>query len=208
MKNTTVLAQKSDFNDFTLALKARCLTEGVVLVRMRNGDYCQVMYKPAKPEAEEDEAFHKPDHSAYWEPSGHSITSSRFDMVEFDDVPGTAAPVAQADARFKQACWLSLEFAVNRYLMSNAHGRWDGAEKAHRHIELCTFYVAAVRGVSRDEVRIEFEPDFKAVHDHTQALTDNLDEAIGFPLESDPDYTALAPKFFERFHALALAALH
>lgn len=207
MKNTTVLGSKSDLNEFTIALKARCIAAGPVLVRMRNDDYAQVMYKPANPQAFEEQAFHTPDHSAYWEASGHSVTGPRFDLVEFDDVPGAAAPASVAETQLKQACWLSLEFAVNRYLMSNAHGRWDGAEKAMRHIELCTFYVALVRGVSRDEARIEFNDDFKAVHDHTQALTDNLDEAIGFPLESDPDYDALAPKFFERFHSLAMEAL-
>ena len=207
MKNTTVLATKQNFNDFTQALKARCEAAGVVLVRMRNGDYSQVVYKPANPAACEEEAFHTPDHASYWEPSGHSVTSSRFDLVEMDDAPGAAAPASIAEARFKQACWLSLEFSVHRYLMSNAKGRWNGAEKAHCHIELSTFYVAAVRGVSRDEVRMDFEDDFKAVHDRTQALTDNLDEVIGFPLESDPDYDTLAPKFFERFHALALEAL-
>lgn len=88
---------------------------------------------------------------------------------------------------FKQACRLHLNFAIHRYLMSNASGRMDGHEKAQRHIELCTFYVAAVRGVDDlDMVRRGLdchEDDYQAVHDATQALTDHLDEAIGFPLE-------------------------
>ena len=205
MKNTTVLATKQDFNDFTLALKARCEAEGEVMVGLRDGTFVNVVFRPANEKDFTEDSFHSPNHGSYWEPSGHSGTSSRFDIVEFDAIGG--GPASEADKRFKQACWLSLEFAIHRYLMSNAKGRWDGAEKAHRHIELTTFYVAAVRGVARDDVRMDFDDDFKAVHDHTQALTDNLDEVIGFPLETDPDYDTLAPKFFERFHALALEAL-
>jgi hypothetical protein len=206
MKNTIVLATKRDFNDFTLALKARCEAEGEVMVGLRDGTFVKVLFRPASEKDFTEDAFHSLNHGSYWEPSGHSVTSSRFDIVEFEGGPA-GAPVSEAEQRFKQACWLSLEFAIHRYLMSNAKGRWDSAEKAHRHIELSTFYVAVVRGVSRDDVRMDFEADFKAVHDQTQALTDNLDEAIGFPLETDPDYDALAPNFFERFHALALAAL-
>ncbi|KVP39842.1 hypothetical protein [Burkholderia ubonensis] len=115
--------------------------------------------------------------------------------------------VLDADARFRQACWLSMQHTIMRYLMSNAHGRWDGAEKAHRHDELCRFYVAAIRGVETDRVRREYEDDYQLVHDHTQSLTSHLDETIGFPLESIPDYDCLAPKFFARFHELALEAL-
>lgn len=111
---------------------------------------------------------------------------------------------------FKQACRLHLDHAIHRYLMSNAAGRLNGAEKATRHIELCTFYVATVRGVDDlDTVRrsVGGEADYQAVHRATQALTDHLDEVIGFPLEGRPDYGALAPKFFEHFHALAIKAL-
>lgn len=113
---------------------------------------------------------------------------------------------------FKQACRLHTSFTIARYLMSNAHGRWDGAEKAQRHSELCSFYVATVRGVDDvDMVRrgfpVCYENDYQAVHDATQALTDHLDEEIGFPLDSRPDYDKLTPLFFERFHSLALHAL-
>ncbi|KVP39843.1 hypothetical protein [Burkholderia ubonensis] len=98
MKNTFVLTTKRDFNPFTLALKARCQAEGEVLVRMRNGDYCKVVYRPANADEFEDEAFHKKDHSAYWEPSGHSVTADRYDLVEFDEPAG--APAAdRADSR-------------------------------------------------------------------------------------------------------------
>lgn len=110
---------------------------------------------------------------------------------------------------FKNACFISCNFAMMRYLMSNAHGRQDGAEKALRHAELCIFYVAAVKGMKdTDLVRRFHEDAFKAVHKNTQKLTDNLDEEIGFPLESRPDYDELLPLFFEKFHALALEALN
>ena len=118
------------------------------------------------------------------------------------------SPVLDQDARFKQACWLNLQHTVMRYLMSNTQGRWDGAEKAHRHDELCRFYVAAIRGVEAEQARRKFEDDYQLVHTHTQSLTSHLDEVIGFPLESPrPDYDSLGPKFFDRFHTLALEAL-
>ncbi|HDR9758698.1 hypothetical protein KDX16_15490 [Burkholderia vietnamiensis] len=87
MQNTTVLATRKDFNPFTLALKKRCEAEGEVLVRMRNSDYCKVAYRPANAEDCTGEAFHKTDHSAYWDPNGESFTSSDFDIVELVDVP-------------------------------------------------------------------------------------------------------------------------
>lgn len=304
MENTTVLATKRDFNRFTLVLKARCEAEGEVMVQLRDGTFNKVVFRPACEKDFTEDAFHSPNHGSYWEPSGHSVTSSRFDIVEMVGLsepsagaahawPGDVGPysglnlsaaprilatvvrghimryekreswaellvalpagtIAQdadaithyrkradgrygeyygwepstagdpiyvsgesvladqelaAEARFRQACWLAMRFTIGRYLMSNAKGRWDGAEKAHRHEELCKFYVAAVRAVELDDVRVHHEADYKAVHDHTQKLTDNLDEAIGFPLESDPDYDVLEPKFFERFHVLALEAL-
>lgn len=74
MRNTTVLATRKDFNPFTLALKVRCEAEGEVLVRMRNGDYCKVVYRPANPEDYTGEAFHKTDHSSYWDPNGEYST--------------------------------------------------------------------------------------------------------------------------------------
>lgn len=109
--------------------------------------------------------------------------------------------------RFKHACRLHTGFTIARYLMSNAAGRCDGAEKAQRHRELCQFYVAAVRG-HKDPERVDtLSEDYLAVHRKTQELTDYLDTAIGFPLDRRPDYDTLEPKFFEKFHELALAAL-
>lgn len=107
----------------------------------------------------------------------------------------------------KHVCWLHTQRTVGRYLLSNADGRWDGAEKAMRHMELCQFYVALVRGVEVDEARMQFEDDYQAVHTKTQELTSHLDTAIGFPIKGRPDYPELEPKFFSMFHALAMQAL-
>jgi hypothetical protein len=111
------------------------------------------------------------------------------------------------EQQFKHAIWLHLSFAVNRYLMSNADGRINGAEKGTRHLEMSTFYVAVVKGVEEQFARMHYRTECTAVHDHTQSLTDNLDLEIGFPLIGRPDYDTLAPLFFEKFHALAMQAL-
>lgn len=110
-------------------------------------------------------------------------------------------------AALRAACRLALDFHVHQYLMSNAVGRWSGAEKAHWHTEMCRFYVAMAFDVPLDKVRRVREAEFQAVHDRTQQLTDNLDTAIGFPLDAEPDYDRLAPMFFSEFHRLALEAL-
>jgi len=109
---------------------------------------------------------------------------------------------------FERACRLHTDLAIHRYLISNAHGRWDGAEKAARHHELCEFYVAMVTGQADPHIAYrDHRDEFKAVHTATKALTDHLDEAIGFPLESQPDYDILVPAFFKQFHTLAMQAL-
>jgi hypothetical protein len=109
---------------------------------------------------------------------------------------------------FKNACRIHTSFAIARYLMSNAGGRPNGAEKALRHRELCQFYVAAVHGVADPElVHREHDAIYQAVHTATQELTDYLDEVIGFPVEERPDYDKLEPLFFEHFHRLAMTAL-
>ncbi len=108
----------------------------------------------------------------------------------------------------RQACKIHTQGIIARYLMSNADGRQDGAEKAHRHQELCCFYVAVFYGLDDpDTVRRTHEAEYKAVHAKTRELTDYLDEAIGFPLRGRPDYPILVLLFFEKFHELALSIL-
>lgn len=108
---------------------------------------------------------------------------------------------------FESACRIHLQFMIERYLMSNAEGRWDGAEKATRHREMCGFYVAVTQGIEVHDAH-RLHPDIcKAVHKATQVLTDNLDEKIGFPLKGRPDYDDLFPKFFSEFHRIAMDAV-
>lgn len=107
----------------------------------------------------------------------------------------------------ENACRIHTSHMMHRYLMACAHGRWDGFEKATRHKELCSFYVAVVRGGDPDTIRRTHESDYQNVHTTTQQLTDNMDTQIGFPLDSKPDYDVLVPRFFARFHQLALFAL-
>ncbi len=103
----------------------------------------------------------------------------------------------------KHLFWMVTEFTINRYLMSNAHGRWDGAEKAQRHAELCDAYVAYHFCCAQDDAMCDHSDEWDAVHDKTQELTSYMDREIGFPLDKRPDYGTLAPKFLERFIELA-----
>lgn len=115
--------------------------------------------------------------------------------------------VGRMREQLRHAARLHTSFIVDRYLMANAHGRRCGAEKAQRHREMCCFYVAVHLGIGIDEVDLE-GVEYVAVREATQdGLTDRLDEVIGFPLDCRPDYAALAPLFFERFHELATNAL-
>lgn len=89
--------------------------------------------------------------------------------------------------------------------MANAEGRWDGAEKAQRHRELCEFYVSCY---SNSLDRRALQKRIKAVHEATQVyLTDKMDEVIGFPLTGRPEYDSLAKLFFEYFHDIACRVL-
>lgn len=108
----------------------------------------------------------------------------------------------------KHACWLHTQTWIHRYLMSNADGRWNGAEKAQRHRELCQFYVALFRGKEEEDIKSGIDEDYERVHEDTQELTGYLDEQIGFPLKGRPDYDPLALLFFEKFHTMALKSLN
>lgn len=120
--------------------------------------------------------------------------------------------------REKNLLRIMTRFDIARYLMSNAHGRWDGAEKAQRHINLANLFVTwwfelhDVERGGRFEVKTgkysdSFDSISMIIHDTTRPLTDYLDEVIGFPLESRPDYDKLSPKFFDKFYELATAKL-
>lgn len=108
--------------------------------------------------------------------------------------------------RFRHTCWMGMEFDIHRYLMANAEGRQDGAEKAFNHIRLCCFMISAYTLDPKDAVNSS-HPLFKAVHTGTQVLTDFLDDEIGFPVRGEPKYDELAVKFFDRFFVLSIKAM-
>lgn len=118
--------------------------------------------------------------------------------------------------REKNLLRMMCRFEIARYLMANAYGRWDGAEKAQRHESLSKIFVAwwfSLEGPDEAGSLMTGGGDrptqlvYRVVHDATQDLTDNMDEKIGFPLESRPNYGELEPKFFEAFYTLAVDAL-
>lgn len=109
---------------------------------------------------------------------------------------------------FKQSCWNHCSFIIGRYLMSNAEGRWDGVEKALRHMELCKFYVSVARQIEIDKVDICEDELYLKIHEYTaEKLTNRLDETIGFPIQGRPDYDNLEPLFFKKFHTLAMIVI-
>ncbi len=139
---------------------------------------------------------------------------ARTDLIEQDAAASLAVieglvshALAGAAQGQRHALWLLTEDTIHQYLMSNAKGRWDGAQKAQAHITLCCFFIAVERRCRVEDVRVQHEATYQAVHRATQMLTDNLDEEIGFPLEEAPDYDRLAPLFFDRFEVLATQAL-
>jgi len=118
--------------------------------------------------------------------------------------------------REKNLLKMICDFDINRYLMSNADGRWDGAEKAQRHLRLSNWFTAWWFELSGEDAGKRFhlrsgkfkdENVARLVHDSTTPLTDYLDEVIGFPLEGRPDYNTLSPKFFDKFYELATTKL-
>lgn len=148
-----------------------------------------------------------PDASGSWVRYADHVTALAAGQATAAQQEAAYAALPDEREMLKHALWLASSFTVHRYLMSNAEGRWSGAEKAACHDELCCLYVAVFRGVEVDQVRFGLEADWMAVHDATQELTDHMDVVIGFPLKGVPDYEALAPKFFAYFHRLATHAL-
>lgn len=122
-------------------------------------------------------------------------------------MPTEANTLLSEQDLFKNACRIHTAWTIDRYLMSNAVNRHDPAEKVERHIELCRFYVAAVRGCFPEDAIRDYEEDFDQLHDESQDLTSSLDTEIGFPLDQTPDYADLNPRFFERFHEIACRVL-
>lgn len=92
------------------------------------------------------------------------------------------------------------------YLESNACGLWDGSLKASTHKSLCELFVSERLNISiADAVTIEVDGNriSDLVRESTLLLTDNLDEEIGLPLETAPNYKKLTPMFVDKFLQLA-----
>ena len=93
------------------------------------------------------------------------------------------------------------------YLESNACGLWDGALKAETHNRLCELFVAKRLGLdvlsAASFLKVEDEYLVSMLRKSTLSLTDNLDEVIGFPLNSAPNYKRLVPMFVGKFLQLA-----
>lgn len=118
-----------------------------------------------------------------------------------------AVSIEAALSQLRQACWIHTQWMIGRYLMANAEGRADGAEKAQRHRELCLFYVALFRGGDPEYAGRDFPEDYDRLHAESQELTSRMDEAIGFPIKGIPDYDKLGPLFFQQFHEIALRVM-
>ncbi len=108
--------------------------------------------------------------------------------------------------KYENLLWLQMEPVINKYLQSNSNGAPNGALKAHYHVQLCYLYVASIRFCKDYAAGMESVNDawgsnllYTKIHDRTQKLTDFMDEEIGFPLNSEPNYQELAPKFFKKF---------
>ena len=98
--------------------------------------------------------------------------------------------------REKFLLFQALEFKIHRYLMSCTYGRYDGNEKAERHIEISSILVSFILLEKYSELK-HFEIMFK-VHDYlAEILTDRLDEVIDFPINDKVyDYDEYVNKFF------------
>jgi hypothetical protein len=103
MKNEELLHRRgSRLNSFTRALRNACVEQGTVRVKLRNGEIRMVKYMPADANDENfehpyedcpDGGFRGAEDFHYWQANGESITSDRFDIIEFDPM---VYPVASA----------------------------------------------------------------------------------------------------------------
>jgi len=102
--------------------------------------------------------------------------------------------------REKHLLWILMERYINQYLIACTSGRENGTMKSYLHIELVTIAVSAIELCPLDAVEVgDEETLFGRLHTKTQKLTDYMDEVIGFPLNSIPDYDDMSKKFFAEF---------
>lgn len=91
MRNEALLISGSLLNSFTHALRDALSKSGnkPILVRMRNGTWCEVIHlaadakegHPYESEQVPDGAFTSPDGYRYWHADGRSLTSRDFDLI-------------------------------------------------------------------------------------------------------------------------------
>jgi hypothetical protein len=89
MKNEELMTRRgSRLNPFTTALRDACLANTKVLVRMRNGNWQEVVFEAPEGQHPHDDCpdggFRTPESSMYWLANGESITSNCFDLVDFE----------------------------------------------------------------------------------------------------------------------------
>lgn len=70
----------------------------------------------------------------------------------------------KTERMLKTASWLYCSRLVTRYLISNTDGRWDGWEKAQRHRDLCSFYVAMYLNIKDDFEVDTCSDEYRAVY--------------------------------------------
>ena len=84
MKNEAMFYNKDNFNPFTEEVKARCLRDGKCLVRLRDKQWREVIYKK-DPDEPDSSGFRTEDWDFWWYNDGSSPTGDDFDMVEVKD---------------------------------------------------------------------------------------------------------------------------
>lgn len=81
MKNLTLLRTHDDFNPFTEEVQNRCLEHGKCLVKLRDGQWREVICAK-DPDEEGSATFRTEDWSFWWYNDGSSPTRDGFDMLE------------------------------------------------------------------------------------------------------------------------------
>lgn len=101
--------------------------------------------------------------------------------------------------------WLLMDFVIARYLLANIRSRASGVEKAERHLELSSIFVASKLICSIDTAKYDNYDEVMKIHDATQKLTGHLDKEIGFDINDDcpENLSDLEFKFFNRFLDIA-----
>lgn len=100
--------------------------------------------------------------------------------------------------REKVLLYMLLEFDIHRYLLANTNTRMDGFEKADRHINIAKTLFSYIF-IKQYNERNDWQTMMK-IHDClAEILTDQLDEAIGFPIDKasyEIDYDEYGKRFF------------